>query len=112
MAHWKTYLDSDVLRYVDLGDREVTVQIKKVERGKVTGSGGKSNSKAMLFFEGKEKPYGAGSVVLKTIATLYGNDTTAWVGKFITLYGDPNVTFGKDRCGGIRCRPVVPKETK
>ena len=53
----------------------------------------------------------AGTTVLSTIASLYGNDTRAWVGKEITIYGDPNVSFGGAKVGGVRVRPVVPKQS-
>lgn len=110
MVHWRTFLDSDVIRYVDLQDKEYTLQIKKVQKGKIKGSGGKESTKAMIWFEGREKPLGAGTAILSVIASLYGNDTRAWPSKWITIYPDPSVTFGKERVGGVRVRPAIPKE--
>ncbi len=110
MTHWRTFLDSEVIRYVDLNGNEYTLQIKKVQKGKVTGSGGKSSSKGMIWFEGKEKPLGAGTTILSTIAALYGNDTRTWIGRWITIYADPNVSFGGQKVGGVRVRPVIPTE--
>lgn len=110
MAHWRTYLDSDVIRYVDLQDKEYTLKIVKVEKGKITGSGGKKSGKAMIWFEGREKPLGAGTTILKTIASLYGNETKEWLNKLITIFPDPNVSFGGEKCGGVRVRPTIPKE--
>lgn len=110
MSHWRTFLDSEVIRFVDIGEQEFTLEISAVKKGKVTGKGGKANGKAMLFFKGAEKPLGAGTAVLSVIAQLYGNDTKKWVGKRVTLYGDPNVVFGGEKVGGVRVRPVVPKE--
>lgn len=111
MSHWRTYLDSDVIRFVDLGEREYTLRIKSVKRGKVTGSGGKSTGKAMITFEGREKPLGCGTAILSQIASLYGNDTTQWVGKLVTIYPDPTVKYGGAAVGGVRVRPIVPKES-
>lgn len=110
--HWRTFLDSDVIRYVDLQDKEYTLRIKRIEKGKVTGSGGKKSGKAMIWFEGREKPLGAGSTILKTIASLYGNDTRSWISKEVTIYPDPSVTFGGERCGGVRVRPYIPGSNK
>jgi len=110
--HWRTFLDSDVIRYVDLGDRDYTLRIAKVVKGKITGAGGKSSTKAMLYFEGREKPLGAGTAILRTIAQLYGNDVATWPGKLITIYPDHTVTFGGAVVGGIRVRPAIPKEPK
>lgn len=108
MSHWKTYLDSDVIRYVDLGGREHTVQISAVKKGKVTGHGGKSNGKAMLFFTGRDKPYGAGTTVLSTIANLYGEDTKDWRDQWITIWPDPSASYGGQAVGGVRVRPMKP----
>ncbi len=107
--HWRLYLDSDVIRYVDLQDKEYTLRIKKVERGKVAGTSGKKSAKAMIWFEGREKPMAAGSTVLQTIASLYSNDTRTWPGKDVTIYPDHNVSFGGAKVGGIRVRPTIPK---
>ena len=40
--------------------------------------------------------------VLKLLVAAWGDDATEWVGRRAELYGDPNVTFGRDRVGGIR----------
>lgn len=112
MAHWRTFLESDVIRYVDLQDREFTLRITKVAKGKVTGSGGKQSGKAMITFEGKEKPLAAGTAILNQIAALYGNDVASWTGKLITIYPDPSVTYGGAAVGGIRVRNAIPKESK
>jgi len=110
-GHWRTFLDSDVIRYVDLQDREYTLEIAKVAKGKVVGAGGKSNGKAMIYFKGREKPLGAGTAILSAIAQLYGNNTTKWIGRLVTIFPDPSVKYGGEAVGGIRIRPVVPKET-
>ena len=102
-------LDSEVIRYVDLGDQEYTVKIAKVVKGKVVGKSGKATSRAMIHFEGRERPLAAGTAILSTIGQLYGNDTRKWIGKLITIYPDHEVMFGGAKVGGIRVRNVVPK---
>jgi hypothetical protein len=109
VTHWRTFLDSDVIRFVDLQDQEFTLKISKVVKGKVTGKSGKANGKAMIYFEGREKPLGAGTAILSEIGRLYGNDVRKWPGKFITIWPDPSVVFGGEKVGGVRVRPVVPK---
>jgi hypothetical protein len=110
MSHWRTYLDSDVIRFVDLDGKDYDLKIAKVERGKVVGTGGKATGKALLRFEGREKPLGAGTAILSQIAALYGNDTKEWVGKWVTVYPDPTVKYGGAAVGGIRIRPNPPKK--
>lgn len=108
MAHWRTFLDSDVIRYVDLNGQDYTVQIKSVKKGKVTGKSGKSTGKAMIYFEGREKPLGCGAETLEQIGRLYGSDTRTWPGKWITIWPDPDVKYGGEKVGGVRVRNVVP----
>lgn len=110
MSHWRSFLDSEVIRYADLADRgDVTLEIVKVVKGKVTGKSGKGSSKAMISFKGAERPLAAGAAILSTIGRLYGNDTRKWVGQKITLYADHDVVFGGEKVGGVRVRPAVPK---
>jgi hypothetical protein len=109
VTHWRTFLDSDVIRYVDLQDQEFNLQIKSIKKGKVTGKSGQAKGKAMIYFEGRDKPLGAGADTLTQIGQLHGTDTRKWPGKWVTIWPDPSVTFGGERVGGVRIRPVVPK---
>ena len=111
MPHWKTLLDSEVLRFVDI-EKDYTLQIKKIQKGKVTGDGGKKNGKGLIWFHGAEKPMAAGSGVLSTIENLYGSNYAEWIDKWITIYPDPSVMYGKERKGGVRVRPVIPKQAQ
>jgi hypothetical protein len=106
---WRCLLDSDVIRYVDLQGQDFTLQIKKVQKGKVTGKNGKSTGKGMIWFEGREKPLGAGTEILTQISALYGRDTRKWPGKWITIYPEPTVKYGGEAVGGVRVRNVVPR---
>lgn len=110
MPHWRSFLDSDVIRYADLAERgDITLKIAKVIKGKVTGKSGKGSSKAMVYFDGAERPLAAGTAILSSIAKLYGKNTDKWVGKSVTLYADDDVMFGGDKVGGVRVRPTLPK---
>jgi hypothetical protein len=40
--------------------------------------------------------------MLDVLARCWGTDAKAWVGRSVTLYNDPEVTFGKDKVGGVR----------
>lgn len=108
-AHWRTFIESDVIRFVDIPPGDHDVQIAKVVRGKVTGSGGKSNGKAMIHLVGKDKPIAAGAAICAVIESLHGKSPRAWAGKYITIYGDPTVRYGGAAVGGIRVRPSAPK---
>lgn len=109
MSHWRTFLDSDVIRYVDLQGQDYAVQIKSVKKGAVKGKTGKSTGKCMIHFEGRERPLAAGAETLEQIGRLHGNDTRLWPGKWVTLWPDPSVSYGGEKVGGVRVRPEVPK---
>jgi hypothetical protein len=40
--------------------------------------------------------------VLKQLVDAWGDDAKEWAGHRAELYGDPDVTFGRDKVGGIR----------
>jgi hypothetical protein len=40
--------------------------------------------------------------MLDVLAACWGTDAKQWVGHRVTLYNDPDVTFGKEKVGGIR----------
>lgn len=40
--------------------------------------------------------------MLRVIADNWGKDVTAWIGRKVELYGDPNVYFGREKRGGTR----------
>lgn len=40
--------------------------------------------------------------MLRVLADNWGADVTAWVGRKVELYGDPEVYFGKEKRGGTR----------
>lgn len=62
----------------------------------------------VIRFVGKRKAWLSGPATQQVIASMYGPYLERWVGKKIALYVDPNVTFGRDKTGGIRVRPTIP----
>lgn len=40
--------------------------------------------------------------MLRVLADNWGRDVSAWIGRRVELYGDPNVYFGKEKRGGTR----------
>ena len=58
---------------------------------------------ASLGFAGDDRmPYKPCKTMLRLIAAVWGPRTSQWVGKSMTLYRDPKVTFGADTPGGVR----------
>ncbi len=111
MPHWKSYMDRDFIFAFDLAGKDVDVEIAKVNAGELVSTGGRKTKKPVAFFKGKEKGLALNSTNCKTIASLYGNDTTNWIGKRITLY--PTTTqMGGETVECIRVRPRAPSGSK
>lgn len=109
---YRAMFDRDYLGAWDLVDREgnkidVTVEIREVRAGELTGQGGRKAKKPIVWFTGKEKGLALNRTNGKTIATLYGNDTRSWPGKRVTLYAT-QTQMGGDTVDCIRVRPQIP----
>ena len=109
-THYRAMYDADFWGAWDLenGDRSVT--IKRVIGGELTGPGGKKSKKPVLYVEGSEKGIPLNKTNGKTIANMYGNYVTEWVGKSITLYKSSTRNpqdGGEIDC--IRIRPEAPQ---
>lgn len=109
MADYRSMFDREYVGSWDLPrGQDAIVVIREVKAATLT-NGTKSNKKPVLFFEGKEKGMVCNKTNAKTVAALYGNDVTAWIGKPIALYvsetRDPS-SGGNIDC--IRIRPTAP----
>ncbi len=71
----------------------------------VTVAGVKAGTKEQQYdiaIEGDARAWRPAVTVLKILVAAWGDDAAEWVGRRAELYGDPDVTFGRDRVGGIR----------
>ena len=55
---------------------------------------------------GPAKVYKPSKSMRRVLATVWGTDASVWIGRQLTIYCDPDITFGKDRVGGIRISHV------
>lgn len=107
MPHWRSLVPSKYVSHYDLAGRDVIVTIASVKLAEIIGSGGKKSQKALVTFKGAEKGMVMGATCLKTIAGLYGDDYSTWLGKPITIYPTTTEASG-ETVGAIRVRPVKP----
>ena len=49
-----------------------------------------------------DRPFKPSKTVRRLIVSAWGKETDVYPGRRLTLYRDPDVTFGKDKVGGIR----------
>src|SRR6185295_5431479 len=97
MPDVRTMFDKQYLYAYDLQGRDVTVTISKVVGGTLVGTGGKSNRKPIIFFQGHQKGPALNITNARTIAAMYGASFKSedWIGKRVTLYPSPT-TIAKD----------------
>ena len=92
------------LKAADLQKRRVVAEINHVKAEEINGNDGKKETKAVVYFKGKEK----GLVLNKTnaaqIAYMYGDEMDMWDGKQIELY-PTMVDFAGKMVEAIRIAP-------
>lgn len=87
---------TDQLNYEDfLGGVTRTVTIAGVRKGT-------KEQQYDIAIEGDQRVWRPAVTVLKQLVEAWGDDATKWVGRRATLYGDPDVMFGREKVGGIR----------
>ena len=52
--------------------------------------------------EGEGRAWRPPLTVLRLLVAAWGDDAKVWVGRRVTLYRDPEISFGRDKVGGIR----------
>lgn len=113
MPDYRSMFDRNYLYSFDLKGKDLTVEIARVEAGKLQIAGTtQKQSKPVLYFKTRNGQPGPGLALNKTnakvVAKLYGTNTDQWVGKKLTLY--PTTTkFGAETVDCIRIKPTVPR---
>ena len=51
---------------------------------------------------GAGRPYKPSKAMRRILLKAWGSEASAWTGRRITIYRDPEITFGRDKVGGIR----------
>lgn len=91
---------SDQLNADDLLTGPKVVTITKVQRGNST------EQPVWLQLEGGLQPYKPCKTMRRVLIAVWGEDGSAWVGRSMQLFCDPNVIYGGVKVGGIRISHV------
>ncbi len=97
---------SDQLNAEDLLSGPRTVTITGVKRGS-------TEQPVDIVTEefGPGRPYKPSKTMRRIIVMAWGTNTADYIGRRITIYRDPDITFGRDRVGGIRISHLSPRQT-
>lgn len=63
---------------------------------------GTAEQKYDILLEGEERVWRPPLTVLRLLMAAWGDESSVWIGRRVTLYCDESVRFGKDLTGGIR----------
>jgi hypothetical protein len=91
---------SDQLNYDDVATTPLTITVTEVK------AGGPDQPVELHNAEYPGRPYKPGKSMRRVLIAAWGTEASAYVGRRITLYGDPTIKFGKDAVGGIRIRAL------
>lgn len=86
---------SDQLNADDLLFGSITVTILKASKGSI-------EQPMVLGIDGERQPYKPGLSMRRIIIGMYGEFSSAYIGKSLTLFRDPAIRYGKGPTGGIR----------
>ena len=90
--------DSSQINADDLVSGPIIVTVTDVS--KVQDNGKQRLNIAVAEFP--TRAYRPSKTMGRLIAAAWGTDSREFIGKRLELYRDPNITFGKDKVGGIR----------
>jgi len=87
---------SDQQNFDDYVGGSKTVTVSEVK----SGSAEQPVELHLVEFPGR--PYKPGKSMRRVLVAAWGAEASAYVGRKLTLYGDPSIRFGKEAVGGIR----------
>jgi hypothetical protein len=86
--------DKDTVLEIEAVIRRKTVKFKNEER----------HNYGSLRFKGTAKELGLAAVHIKVLRALFGSDTSAWFGRHVALYVDPDVSAFGQIVSAVRIR--------
>lgn len=87
---------SDQLNFDDVQTHPMTITVESVKQGPP------DQPVELHNVEHPGRPYKPGKSMRRVLIAAWGTDASVYVGRRITLYGDPTIRFGKEAVGGIR----------
>lgn len=88
---------SDQLNADDLIGGDRTIKIVSVN-----ANPGSAEQPVSIYYDGSSKPYKPCKSMRRVMVQIWGADASQYVGRSMTLYRDPKVSFGGMQVGGIR----------
>lgn len=87
---------SDQQNFDDYATASKTVTVEEVKKGTV------EQPVEVHLVEFPGRPFKPSKSMRRVLVACWGSEASAWVGRRLTLFGDPTIKFGKETVGGIR----------
>lgn len=87
---------SDQQNFDDYATASKTVTVEEVKKGTV------EQPVEVHLVEFPGRPFKPSKSMRRVLVACWGPEASEWVGRRMTLFGDPTIKFGKDTVGGIR----------
>lgn len=104
--HVDLLFPSNYLKAADLRGKDVTITIDDIEPRHELNNKNGTDLRPIIRMAGKEKMWVLNKTNAKTIAKMYGNEVTAWIGKKVTIY-PTQISVAGEICDCIRVRANV-----
>lgn len=83
-------------------DDFLSVESKTIKITNVSGTSEAEQPIAINYEGDNGKPYKPSKGMRRVLVFIWGKDSKVYIGRSLTLYGDPKVVFGGQAVGGIR----------
>ena len=95
-----TVPDSTQVNFDDVANAEITVTVESVTAGTA------EQPVNIHTVETPGRAYRPGLSMRRVLLKAWGPETSAYVGRKITLFGDPSIRFGPTAVGGVRIKEL------
>lgn len=104
----KDMIESKYLRKEDF-DEDMICTIKGLKLEDL-GKDEKKEERWIIYFREQQKGMVLNVTSIRVLESAFGDESDVWVGKKVTVYVDPNVSFQGRVVGGLRLRPMKPEK--
>lgn len=111
-THWKKLTNPNYLGDYSIPEgQDLIARIDYVAQETINDPTGKKKEAVVAHFSDGNKPMVLNKTNMKTMSKIFGTAyIEEWHGRCIQIWYDPNVKFGREKVGGLRIRPFIPKQ--
>lgn len=105
-------VESKYMKKEDFADGDGIGTIKGVRQDNLAKDGEPPKMRWVIGFAEYQKPMVLNITTIRVLEQTFGGETDQWRGNKVTIFVDPNVSFGGKVVGGLRLRPLKNTPSK